>query len=327
MKICVVGGSGFIGTHFVRQLLASRHDITILDKVQSAAFPDLCTLGDVRDLEALQAAFCGRDLIVNLAAEHHDNVRPESLYFDVNAGGARNICEAARANRVERIIFTSTVAIYGLTSPGANEDTAAEPFNAYGESKWQAEGIFRSWATEDSRRSLTIVRPVVVFGEDNRGNVYNLLHQIRSGRFIMVGTGKNKKSMAYIANLVDFLESLLNEPQGTLVYNYLDQPDLSARDLVSIARRAFGLRTNGVSVPYWVGLAGGTFFDILARLTGRQLPISAVRVRKFCSETVVSAARLVEREFKPRYSLQEGLERTIQYEFSKTERARRSGDC
>jgi len=327
MKICVVGGSGFIGTHLARQLLASGHDISILDKVQSEAFPSLCTLGDVRDLGALQAAFRDRELIVNLAAEHRDNVRPESLYFDVNVAGARNICEAAKFNSVERIIFTSSVAIYGLNSPGATEDTAAEPFNAYGESKWQAEGVFRSWATEDSCRSLTIVRPVVVFGEDNRGNVYNLLRQIRSGRFIMVGAGKNKKSMAYIANLVDFLESLLTEPRGVMVFNYLDQPDLTTGDLIVTARKALGFREKGFSVPYWVGLAAGIFFDIVSRVTGKEQSISAVRVRKFCAETSVSAARLEERKFERRYSLREGIKRTIQHEFlTKGEAARASDD-
>jgi GlcNAc-P-P-Und epimerase len=316
MNICVVGGSGFIGTHLVRQLIICGHRVNILDKAQSTTFPELCTVGDVRDLEALRAAFAGIDAVVNLAAEHRDDVRPEHLYFDVNVGGAENICVAAREHDVRRIIFTSTVAIYGLNAGCPSEDSEPRPFNAYGKSKSEAEQAFRSWADEDPRRCLRIVRPVVVFGEGNRGNVHNLFLQIRAQRFIMVGDGQNKKSMAYVANLVDFLVSLLMDRSGVEIYNYLDVPDMSGSELVLTARKLFRVNSRLIKLPYSVGLAGGAIIDILARATGRRFPVSAVRIRKFCAETTVSGQKVRERGFRPKYSLYEGIVRTIHSDFS-----------
>jgi GlcNAc-P-P-Und epimerase len=325
MKICVIGGSGFIGTHLVRQLLASGQDVTIFDKVQSATFPGICQIGDVRNFAAVDDALVGKDVVINLAAEHRDDVRPESLYHDVNVGGAKNICEAARVNDVRRIIFTSSVAIYGLNAGCPSEASEPRPFNAYGETKWQAELLFRSWANQDARRSLVVIRPVVVFGEGNRGNVYNLLRQIQAQRFVMVGDGQNKKSMAYVTNLVDFIESVLGDEPGIETYNYLDFPDMTTSELVSSARRAFGMTHNPVAVPYWLGLIAGHALDVLARATGRKFPITAIRVRKFCADTAVSGQKLRARNFQARYSLSEGLERTIRTEFLDRDQTRIGG--
>ena len=95
--INVVGGSGFIGSRLVRRL-SSREDliVQITDKVQSKSHPDLVKLGDVRLVEQLRQSISAGSVIVNLAAEHRDNVRPLSLYNEVNVGGAKNICIVAR---------------------------------------------------------------------------------------------------------------------------------------------------------------------------------------------------------------------------------------
>jgi GlcNAc-P-P-Und epimerase len=88
---------------------------------------------------------------------------------------------------------------------------AIAPFNEYGRSKYQAEEVFRRWQQEDAnQRTLVIVRPTVVFGERNRGNVYNLLKQLASGHFVMVGKGPKYKSMAYVENVAAFLEHALS---------------------------------------------------------------------------------------------------------------------
>jgi GlcNAc-P-P-Und epimerase len=69
---------------------------------------------------------------------------------------------------------------------------------------------------------------------------------------------------------------------------------------------------------YWTGLAGGYFFDLAAFVTGRQLPISSMRIKKFCAGTQIAAAKLRETGFIPRYSLEQGLERMIASDFHPT---------
>ncbi len=197
-NVNVIGGSGFIGTRLIRRLRDKAEvDSKIIDKVPSKAFPDLVLLSDVRSVEQLRASITDRSVIVNLAAEHRDDVRPLSLYDEVNVGGAKNICTVAREKSVRTIIFTSTVAVYGFTQIGTDESGEISPFNEYGRTKFEAEQVFKVWQAEaPTERTLLIIRPTVVFGEQNRGNVYNLLRQIASGKFVMVGSGENRKSIA-----------------------------------------------------------------------------------------------------------------------------------
>lgn len=111
--------------------------------------------------------------------------------------GAAEVCVAARKAGVRTIVFTSSVAVYGFHPYPVDENGPFAPFNPYGQTKLDAETVYRAWAAEDPTRTVIIVRPTVVFGEGNRGHVYNLMRQVMSGRFLMVGSGLNAKSMAY----------------------------------------------------------------------------------------------------------------------------------
>ncbi len=318
MKILVTGGSGFIGTNLVSDLLKQGHHVLIYDKQRSEAYPDLCRVADVRDKETLSGAMQGMDVVYHLAAEHRDDVSPASLYYEVNVNGAQNLVYAMEKNGVNRLIFTSTVALYGLNSGEPNEDSPIKPFNDYGKSKYQAEIVFNKWFEEDHKRCLIIVRPTVIFGERNRGNVFNLLNQIASGKFMMVGDGQNKKSMGYVLNLTQFMTKLLEGHSGKHVYNYSDKPDLNMKELVKITRETLGIRrTNKVKIPYVIGIMGGYTFDGLAKLTGRTYPISSIRIKKFCANTKISAEKVKKIGFAPPYSLGEGLKRMILSEFKK----------
>ena len=120
---------------------------------------------------------------------------------------------------IKKIVFTSTVAVYGFAQPGTDEAGEINPFNEYGRTKYEAEKKLKIWQ-EASDNALIIVRPTVIFGEGNRGNVYNLLQQIASGKFLMIGNGENKKSMAYIGNIVAFLEACISSNQKSGIFNY-----------------------------------------------------------------------------------------------------------
>jgi nucleoside-diphosphate-sugar epimerase len=285
------------------------------DLRRSEAFPDLWTECDVTRPESLGKAMKGVGAVINLAAEHRDDVRPVSRYHEVNVEGARQVCLAADDADVEKIVFTSSVAVYGFQPKPVDEEGPFEPFNEYGKTKLEAEGVYRAWAAEDGARTLVIVRPTVVFGEGNRGNVYNLLHQIATGKFLMVGAGKNVKSMAYVGNVAAFLAHVLTMGPGVHIYNYVDGPDMDTASLVEHSRRCLGRGGKTPRIPKAVAMAGGHLLDVAARVSGRKFPISAIRVRKFCESTQFRAERAAQTGFVPPYTLAEGLARTIQSEF------------
>jgi len=313
-RIGVIGGSGFIGSPLVATLLEQGHDVRIIDKVPSPVHPALCSMADVRSLDHLLEACRGCDVLYNLAAEHRDDVSPRTLYREVNVDGAANTCAVAEQLGIRKLIFTSSVAVYGFPEREIDEAAPPNPFNDYGETKLEAERVFVGWAERSPDRSLTIVRPTVVFGPGNRGNVYVLLKQVAQGRSIVIGNGRNKKSMAYVANVADFLVHTLGFGEGVHIYNYVDKPDNDMNTLVATANRTLG-RGAPVHVPYALALAAGMMGDLVSQLSGRPLMISSVRVKKYASSTQFASSRVSESGFRPRHSLQEGLVTTIRHEF------------
>ena len=272
-------------------------------------------MGDVRDRDRVAEVARDADLIVSLAAAHRDDVRPLSLYDEVNTGGAESVVAAAESAGVARIVFTSTVALYGLDNENATEDSEPRPFNDYGRTKLEAEQRFLAWARRDPDRSLVVIRPSVVFGEGNRGNVYNLANQVANGRFLMIGNGANRKSMSYVGNIASFLADQVDAPGGVTVVNYADKPDLSTREIITIIRDQLGQRQTLVRLPLALGLAGGYVLDAVARISRRTFPISAVRIRKFVASTTVNTDRLLASGYQPRFSLEDALRRTVAAEF------------
>ena len=316
-NINVIGGSGFIGTRLVQRLRGKEQlSVQITDKAPSKAHPDAVTLGDVRSVEQLRTSIANGSVIVNLAAEHRDDVRPLSLYDEVNVEGARNICTVASEKGVQTIIFTSTVAVYGFAPIGTDESGKIAPFNDYGRTKYEAEQVFKAWQAEaPTERTLVIVRPTVVFGEQNRGNVYNLLRQIASGNFVMVGNGENRKSMAYVENVAAFIEYSMSFKPGVHIYNFIDKPDFTMNSLVANVNRILGRPEKiGFRLPFAVGYMIGKGFDLVAALTGKRFAISSIRVKKFCANSVYNTA-IEQTGFTPPVPLEQALAQTVRYEF------------
>jgi len=299
------------------EVLKHEHEVMILDKNRSAFYPDSTLIADIREAEPLKQHLKGFDCIVHLAAEHRDDVTPLQLYYDVNVQGTRNVLNAMDTNGINNLIFTSTVAIYGLNKPDPAENFPTDPFNDYGKSKVLAEEIIKEWINGNKEHKAVVLRPTVIFGERNRGNVYNLLKQIASGIFLRVGKGENYKSMAYVGNVVAFIQYQISTLQpGLQIYNYVDKPDLCIKELIGITEQSLGRRIPAITIPYWLGMIAGYGFDILARIIWRKLPVSSIRIRKYCASTQFDASKAHSSGFKAPYSLSEGISRTIRHEFS-----------
>ena len=316
MKVAILGGSGFIGTRLCNRLVKNIDiNFSILDKDISHAFPERVIHCDITDISSLRNALDSSfDVVINLAAEHKDNVYPTSLYYDVNVQGQNNILRVMDEYKIKNFIFTSSVAVYGFVDEDTGEDGKINPFNDYGKSKYQAEQVTHEWL--DESKTFSVIRPTVVFGEHNRGNVYNLLRQIASGKFLMIGKGENQKSMAYVENVAAFLEHLISHGKGHQLFNYIDKPDFNMNKLVSVVNSSLGKTGKVLRLPYSVGLFAGYCFDLLSKVTRKEFPVSSIRVKKFCARTQFKS-NTDYLGFKPPVSLEDGLSSTVKNEFLK----------
>ncbi len=309
MKISLIGGSGFIGSRLA-DLLIPEHDVQILDKAMSKKYPQHTSIVDVLDPKRLTDQLEGWDVVVLLAAEHDDDVSPRSRYYDVNVEGTRNVLAAMRQNAIQKIVFTSSVAVYGMGGAEVSEQDEIRPINDYGRSKWLAEEELRAWQRGDPARELVIVRPTAVIGEGSRGNFDRLIKQMASRRFVMVGRGENQKSLCYVENVAAFIEYCVLAGQLKHdVFNYADKPDLSMNELVRVVRHELGIRGAPLRVPRSLGLLGGLGFALWSRLTRRPSSISRERVARFCATTSCSMTRVEETSFQAPQPLEKAIRR------------------
>ena len=311
-NISIVGGAGFLGTKLSSILCNANVKHKTFDISFDESSSNFVDVENINSLEKLKNS----SVIINLAAVHRDDIKPISRYDDVNIGGAKNICSCASKYDINTIIFTSSVAIYGFAPKNTGEDGNPNYFNDYGRTKYEAELIYKKWQSENPKdRTLVIIRPTVIFGEGNRGNVYNLLNQIYRKRFVMIGKGDNVKSMAYVDNVASFIKYSLNKNSGTYVYNYIDKPDLDMNSLVKLIRKNLFQKDNvGLRLPRFLGLIVGYFADLISFISRISLPISSIRVKKFLSNSMFSS-KISETDFEPPYNLTDGLINTIKYEF------------
>lgn len=323
MKILITGGSGFIAGYFHRDLSALGHELVNLDLVEPSG-PQAgmaYVKGDIRDPKALDRAMEGVDMVVNLAAAHHDFGIEHDTYYSVNEHGSQQVCDAMDRAGIRDAIFYSTVAVYG-DAPTPHEETApTAPNSPYGGSKLKGEGVFRRWAEKGDGRRALVIRPTVTFGVHNFANMYSLIRQIDSGKYFRFGAGTNIKSLSYVENIVDatlFLKGL-NEAKPNRdigdfeIFNYIDKPDLTSTEISNTVSACLS-RKPAPGVPYALGMMMGLPFDVVIKLTGKNLPISTARVKKmFKTETKFEADKLLGVGYTPKVPLKEGIDRMVKW--------------
>lgn len=280
-KVLLTGGSGFIGSHLSEALEGKEvlnYDILPPSVETKATY----LKGNIHDVEKLSNVLNGVDCVFHLAATHFDF---QQNYERTNVAGTAAVIAAMEKADVKKIVFYSSVAVYGAIKKPTDENEEANPNMAYGQSKYDAELLLREWAEKANDRLLIIVRPTVVFGPHNFGNVFNLIKQIDSGVYFHIGGGTNTKSITYVKNLVLNTISLCKKlDTGVHVFNHIDEPQLNTRDLANAIASILN-KSIKVVLPKWVAFLLAVPFDLLKRIFGINTPISRERIVKFTSST------------------------------------------
>lgn len=317
-KILMPGGSGFIGSHF--HDILDHGSIINLDLIPPKwELKSKYEKGDIRSPESVDEILSRNkcDLILNLAAEHKDFGLAREDYFKTNELGTQVLCDAASKHGIKTFVFYSSVAVYGNNQTPSTVDMPPNPNMPYGESKLAGEKILKKWASEDSERKVLIMRPALVYGERNVANMYRLIDQINKGRYFHIGKGDNVKSIAYVKNIVDGTLHLLKELEpGVHIFNYADSPHLTSRDIAETIATALK-KKNPITLPYPLVTAMGLPFDLAIKVTGKDLPISTSRIKKFCTETYHKAEKVANIGYEPKYSNVQGLQNMVAWYLKK----------
>lgn len=322
----IFGGSGFIGVFFARQLLAQGgyDKIYLFDKEQVAEkpFPYRTRLvqeasqiveikGDVRQTIAWRPEE-KVSLIANFAAVHREPGHEDFEYYETNLLGAENVCAWAENRGCNDLIFTSSISPYGPSEQQKDERTLPVPATAYGGSKLAAEKIHQSWlAADKANRHLVIVRPGVVFGAGEGGNVSRLIKAVIKRYFFYMGNRDTRKAGTYVKELCVamcwVLQRQKDQGKNFSLFNMTMNPGPSIQEYVEAVCDVAVIQRKVPAVPYPLLLGVAYTIDLIARPLGIKHPFSPVRIRKLVRSNNILPNYLVESGYAYQYSLASAL--------------------
>jgi len=236
----VTGAGGFIGTRLVAQLLASGHRVMRVLRRASPPVPGAqdTVLGDMDARTEWATALDAIDVVVHLAARVHvmreQASDPLAAFRAVNVEATRALAQAAAKAGVTRFVFLSSAGIYGLNESDValDEAAAAAPHTPYAQSKWEAEQMLRTLPGCE-RLAVTILRPPIVYGAGDRGNMLRLVRLVARGIPLPFAAVRNRRSMVCVGNLVSAIAAAALQPAAAgRTYVVRDGVDLSTPELV-----------------------------------------------------------------------------------------------
>jgi dihydroflavonol-4-reductase len=303
MLAFVTGATGFVGSHVARVLAAQGADLRLLVRANSNLknIQDLkadLVIGDLRDPASLEKGIAGCDVVFHVAADYRLWVRDPGEMYRANVEGTRAILEAARKNRVRRVVYTSSVATMGFTSNGqpADENSPVSLDNMIGpykRSKFMAEQVAIEAAS--AGQDVIIVNPSTPVGERD-------IKPTPTGRIVV--DFLKKKFPAYVdtgLNLVDVKECARGHiaalEKGSRGERYiLGGENLTLKQILDKLARITGLPSPTIRVPYVLALATGVVDEIVTgRIRGREPRATIDAVRMGRKKMFVSSAK-AERE-------------------------------
>jgi nucleoside-diphosphate-sugar epimerase len=315
-QILVTGATGLLGRHLVqslrdrgdgvRALVLPAEDATGLEQQGVAVFR-----GDLRERDILANAMRGADTVFHLAGMM-GRWLPMSDYVAVNVTGTENVCVAAQATQVRRLVHVSSWTVYGMgIGRIAREDTPFAPLSEpYAITKTEGDRVVQRFIASHHLPAV-IIRPDTFFGPGDRIHFGRMADRLRAGKAIVIGSGRNRLPFVYVSDVVQGLLLAAESDRAVgQAYNIANDQLFTQEQLWRAIAEAIGARPPRVHVPYLPLYAAASIIERTAVLAGaKQQPIiTRVGVKLFGTENchAIDKARN-ELGYQPRVPLSEGV--------------------
>ena len=307
-KILVTGANGFVGRALCAALSQAGYEVlaAVRQTIPEYSVPQVIVGSGATSID-WRKALQGVDTIIHLAARVHvmfDSANdPLTEFRKVNTVGTEHLARSSAASGVKRFVYVSTIGVNGLLTYENSkfcEESIANPHNPYSLSKWEAEEVLKKVASETGL-DVVIVRPPLVYGLGAPGNFAQLISVLKRGLPLPFALVRNKRSLIYVGNLVDALLLCATHPAAAgQTYLVSDGEDLSTSDLLHNLSTLMGRSPRLFAFPT-------ALLKLAGHLTGKSKQIEQL----LCSLQLDSSKIRRELGWKPPFTLQEGLNKTI----------------
>jgi len=289
MKIGVTGGTGCLGKPLIKKLVEENRYIKLLvlhnEIIDKNYYRGMQIIrGDLFCHEVLDALTKECDTIYHLAGKVHSdptNYAEEQEFYQINVEGTKNLLKVSRKNKVKRVIFYSTVGVYGLDADfHGDEFSSCNPKSAYAKSKYLAEQLILNHVKDGGPEGVVLRFPVV-YGPSDRGNVAKLIKAIHDGIFFYFGDGKSLRSMISSTNAAEAAIRASSTPEAASeLFCVTDGRDYTVQEIVETICQTLGTSKKQRHLPLFVAQSFGMVGDSVRKLLRAKFPIDSDKVRK-----------------------------------------------
>ena len=310
MNIILTGSEGFVGKYLRIKLEELNYNVFSIDRIKINRVNYFC-FELTNEISSLVSLFKDEsiDILIHLAAAKGDyNLKYKDFYRD-NVTASDKLINLVKVLNVKSIIMYSTVSVYGHDNKIMSEDASLKPNNPYGATKLESENLFTKWYNLDPNKNrLTILRPSVIYGENNFANMYNLLNQLHKKLPVSIGDGDYIKSMVAVENIVDITIFSLNNLDGLQIYNCTDKPYPKLKEVINHISEIQGFSKPKIIIPKWFAYVIGLFFECFSFLIRKDLGITRERIYKFTMATDYRSEKLKDIGYVQRYSVKDRIQ-------------------
>lgn len=278
----VTGATGLLGSHIVEQLRSRGQSVRALVRpnsdrswleTQDVEFVE----GDVSDPASLRRACAGCDAVYHSAAKVGD-WGPWEEFQRITIDGTRNVCDAAVAAGVRRLLHISSVSVFGYyTKPQTIDETCPIGYKLYrwayySRSKIEAERIV--WdAHKTGKIEVTVIRPAWIYGERDRATIARLVAMIQNGKAKILGRGDNRLNVIYAGNIAEAAVTAVERPAANgQVYNCSNDGEITQQEYFDLLARSLGAPPVKRRVPYRLAYSAGFVLECLGHLFRTKRP-------------------------------------------------------
>ena len=320
MKALVVGGTGFIGSHIVRDLLSRGIEVRVLVRKKNALgrLPDQgieFKYGNILDGHSIKEHTKDVDLVFSAFGVLGQWGIPDRTYREINTGGVKNLIESCLDSGVKQFIHISSAGVLGPLPDGvvADESFPCNPSNIYERTKCEAEDVIIKTA-EKHGISYTIIRPEFVYGPGDT-HVLGLFKAILSRRFVILGNGRTTLHPTFIDDLIQGVRLCTDNPKALgKIFLITGERPVTVQEMAEIIAEELNVRLPGIKVPLGIANAMAWVLELGGRLTHFEPLLTRSRVKFFTENRAFSSQKAREElGFVPRIGLREGVRRTIRW--------------